>query len=327
MKFEFSVHPTFNFLNSFAEAFDLKVSNNRAIIPTRLGQGYVKEIITDTNLKLVVHHYRLKEDFHLKRLGSSETKNLISIVFNSNEVPTGDVKDKERLIQFSNANESTIQVASSSVGTETYFPANSDVRFLVIGVQRTELSSLLQVEEPNKQVQTILNSNTTFFFHERMSPDIQRVFKKLFWNSDQDHLLNLFYRIKIQELIYLLFSKLLRRENATQHAINKEDITKLNNVHSALLEDISEPPDLNELAKSVGMSNTKMKQLFKQIYGDSMYNYYLKARMEDAAYLLKHANLSVSEVGHRVGYSNMSHFSRMFRKHYGTSPKNYTSVG
>lgn len=327
MKFEFTVHPAFNFRDRFAEAFDLKVIKNRAIIPERLGQGYVKEIITNTNLKLVIHNYRLKEDFHLKRVGSAENTDLISMVFNSSEVPTGDIKDKEDFIQSSKANESTIQVASSSLGTETFFPANSDIRFAVVGVQRPILKSLLQVKTPNEQVETILNSSTTFFFHERMSIDIQRVFEKLFLNSDQDNLPNLFYRIKIQELIYLLFSKLLSRENAQQHPINKEDIAKLNNVHSAVLEDISTPPDLSELAKNVGMSKTKMKQLFKQIYGDSIYNYYLRARMEDAAYLLKHANLSVSEVGHQVGYSNMSHFSRMFRKHYGTNPKDYTSVG
>ncbi|HLR32539.1 MAG TPA: helix-turn-helix transcriptional regulator, partial [Fodinibius sp.] len=189
------------------------------------------------------------------------------------------------------------------------------------------LNLLLQIEDPNRQVQTILNNNTTFFFHECMTPDIQRVFKKLFWNNNQDKLPNLFYQIKIQELIYLLFSQLLCRENAQQYPINNEDIKKLNEVHFDILEDISEPPDLSELAQNIGMSKTKMKQLFKQIYGDSIYNYYLNARMEDAAYLLKHANLSVSEVGHQVGYSNMSHFSRMFQKHYGTNPKNYISVG
>lgn len=327
MKFEFTVHPAFNFRDRFAETFDLKVINNRAIIPERLGQGYVKEIITNANSKLVIHNYRLKKDFHLKRLSSAEKNDLISMVFNSSEVPTRDIKDKEHLIQSSNANESTIQIASSSLGTETFFPANSDIRFVVVGIQRSVLNSLLQVEAPNKQVETILNSSTTFFFHERMSIDIQRVFKKLFWNTDQDNLLNLFYRLRIQELIYLLFSKLLSRENAQQHTINKEDITKLNNVHSAVLEDISEPPKLSVLAKNAGMSKTKMKQLFKQIYGDSIYNYYLRARMKDAAYLLKHANLSVSEVGHQVGYSNMSHFSRMFQKHYGTNPKNYISAG
>src|SRR5699024_9875903 len=139
------VHPAFNFVTSFAERFGLDVRNNRVDIPERLGQGYIKEIITDDNIKLVLHNYRLNEDFHLKRLGPSPKSNPISIVFNSNEIPTDDVEDKERLVQFLETHESTIQIASSAVGTETVFQANSEVRFLVIGMPTSELDSLLNV--------------------------------------------------------------------------------------------------------------------------------------------------------------------------------------
>src|SRR5690606_28410991 len=156
----------------------------------------------------------LKEDFYLKRGAAPQKTNLISIVFNSYEVPTENIKDKEQLVQFSNANNAIIQVASSSIGTETFFQANTDVRFVVIGMAQSEIDSLLQIEQPNKQVQTILDNNTTFFFHERMSPEINRIYQQLFWNNENDNLPNLFYHIKIQELIYLLFNKLLGRESA-----------------------------------------------------------------------------------------------------------------
>ena len=327
MKFEFTVYPGFSFRDEFAEKFDLEITRNRVIIPDRLGQGYIKEINTNNNLKLVIHHYRLKEEFYQRRLGSSEQSSMVSVVFNSHEIPTGEVNDKENLVQSLNKNESTIQVASSLLGTETVFPANKDIRFMVVGVRRPALKSLLQAKNLNNQVQTILNSKSTFFYHEQMSADIQRIFDKLFLNTDRDKLVNLFYRYKTEELIYHLFSQLLHRENAKQLAINKDDIMKLNNVHAAIIKDTSEPPKIDELTKKAGMSKTKMKQLFKQIYGDSIYNYYLNARMEDAAYLLKHANLPVSEVGFRVGYTNLSHFSRMFRKHYGKNPKKYSSDG
>src|SRR5699024_2422898 len=117
------------------------------------------------------------------------------------EIPTGDVKNREQLIQYLESGESTIQIASSSIGTETYFKANSDIRFMVVGVSRETLNALLQVNTPNKQVQTILDSRSTFFFHEQMTADIQRIVKKLFQRNDRGQLNNLFYRIKIQKLI------------------------------------------------------------------------------------------------------------------------------
>ncbi len=46
-------------------------------------------------------------------------------------------------------------------------------------------------------------------------------------------------------------------------------------------------------------------------------------RLSQAAYLLKNANLKVSEIAASVGYSNMSFFHRIFEKKYGMSPKKY----
>jgi AraC-like DNA-binding protein len=77
----------------------------------------------------------------------------------------------------------------------------------------------------------------------------------------------------------------------------------------------------------VGMSETKLKLLFKQTFGDTIYNYYQKIRMEEAAFLLKQAGYSVSEVGYQLGFSNLSHFSRLFQRYYGNTPKKYVTAG
>ena len=49
--------------------------------------------------------------------------------------------------------------------------------------------------------------------------------------------------------------------------------------------------------------------------------------MEEAAFLLKQASISVSDVGYELGFSNLSHFSRLFQRHYGITPKKYTLAG
>lgn len=46
--------------------------------------------------------------------------------------------------------------------------------------------------------------------------------------------------------------------------------------------------------------------------------------MKEAARLLKEEKLSVSEVGYQLGFTNLSHFSRIFKKHIGMNPKQYT---
>jgi AraC-like DNA-binding protein len=46
--------------------------------------------------------------------------------------------------------------------------------------------------------------------------------------------------------------------------------------------------------------------------------------MQEAARLLKEQHLTVSEVGYRVGFTNLSHFSRVFERHLGLKPKKYS---
>jgi len=70
-----------------------------------------------------------------------------------------------------------------------------------------------------------------------------------------------------------------------------------------------------------GLGLTKLKKLFSQIFGQSIHNYYQTMRMMQAASLLN--QLSVSETGYKLGFTNLSHFSRLFEKHHQIKPKHY----
>jgi AraC-like DNA-binding protein len=328
MTFEFVVQPGFDFVKSFGEKFNIPVFNNGLQIPPHMGEGHIKMVEVEPGFKLVLHHYTLKVDFHLKRKSPPETNELISIVFNSNEIPMAFTPDRENAVQFLKTNGSSIQIAATALSTETFFPANAEVYFGVIGIRRQVLSSLLRIgSKINGPLETILHGDTLFFYHEKMHPEVLRVLKQVSEISEQNKLSDLLYRIKAHEMIYLLFDKLLDRGAEKQSPVNKSDIDKLYVIRTTILADMSQPPQLKALAKMAGMSETKMKQLFKQIFGDTIYNYYQNERMQEAGFLLKHAGYSVSEAGYRLGFSNLSHFSRLFEKHYGITPKKYTLAG
>lgn len=121
--------------------------------------------------------------------------------------------------------------------------------------------------------------------------------------------------------MYLLFAKLLARSIHSPVSINQADVEKMYALKASLLTDLSRIPQLPQLARNAGMSQTKMQQLFRQIFGDSIYNYYQSARMNEAARLL--TTLSVAETGYQLGFTNLSHFSRLFQKHYSLNPKQY----
>jgi two-component system response regulator YesN len=65
---------------------------------------------------------------------------------------------------------------------------------------------------------------------------------------------------------------------------------------------------------------------FKQQYDENYWQYVTRVRMEQAAALLKETNWKNSQIAERTGYTDESHFSRAFKKHYGISPKDYRAA-
>lgn len=78
-------------------------------------------------------------------------------------------------------------------------------------------------------------------------------------------------------------------------------------------------PNINLLAREAGMSLTKFRQLFKQLFGLPVYEYCLQHRMEKAKELL-HGGLTVSEVATQLEYSKLHYFSKSFKSYTGSSP-------
>ena len=84
-----------------------------------------------------------------------------------------------------------------------------------------------------------------------------------------------------------------------------------------------EPPSLQALSEEIDLSLSKLKEGFKQLYGETVYGYLLTHKMEEARRMLESGKFNVNEVGLKVGYSTSSHFIAAFKKKYNTTPKKY----
>ena len=102
-----------------------------------------------------------------------------------------------------------------------------------------------------------------------------------------------------------------------------EHIARWKQVSQDLEGRLGHPPTLPELANEIGLSLKKLKEGFKQIYGDSVFSFLFDYKMEMARKLLETGKYNVNEVGLKVGYSTASHFIAAFRKKYDTTPKQY----
>lgn len=78
-----------------------------------------------------------------------------------------------------------------------------------------------------------------------------------------------------------------------------------------------------EIAAALHLSTPYLSHVFKKLYGYSPIKYLLRRRIGEAQTLLISTDLSVTEIGERVGYETTSYFSAQFTKHVGMSPKAY----
>ncbi|GAA4323353.1 hypothetical protein GCM10023149_24250 [Mucilaginibacter gynuensis] len=325
MIFSFSATADFDFLTQFARHVGVPVDNDTMLIPEALGQGYIRRLAFGADFKITLHHYTLKEDLIIKRNCFEGGNDLITIFFYSNEQSLEIAFDNNPNVLFSQRDDSAVQVTSNDLSSTIRFPAKHKISYAVIGVMVPRLKSMLTLRKPNTILQTITSSGNSFLFFESMTAETKLLLKNMASLNMDDSLSHFYMQIKVQELLYVLFHQLSKRESTTHQNINSADAERLLHIRNEIIGDLSVPPVLGELAHIAAMSETKLKQLFKQTFGSSIYNYFQQARMEEAAFLLKQGRRSVAEVGYELGFTNLSHFSRLFEKHYGLKPKRFSS--
>jgi AraC-like DNA-binding protein len=325
MIFNFSATQDFDFLKQFAHHIQMPVHKDLLTMPEHLGSGYIRKLAFGQDFKITLHRYTLHEDLIIKRNTSGLGNDLITIFFYNNEQSLGiSFNDKPTLL-FSQRDESAIQVTSNDLSSTIRFPANHHIHYMVVAISPEYLSTLLAIQEPNSVIQTITGSGNSFLFFESMAAETKLLLKNMAAVDMNDPLSHFYMQIKVQELLYLIFHQLSLRESTTHQTINSADAERILNIRNEILKELNVPPVLSELAQIAAMSETKLKQLFKQTFGNTIYNYYQQARMEEAAFLLKKGKRSVAEVGYELGFSNLSHFSRLFEKHYGLNPKRFSA--
>jgi transcriptional regulator GlxA family with amidase domain len=83
------------------------------------------------------------------------------------------------------------------------------------------------------------------------------------------------------------------------------------------------PLDLDELAKVAAVSKFHLVRSFEAAYGETPMRYLSRRRVERAQDLLRHANLTVTEICMLVGFSSLGSFSARFTELVGESPVAY----
>ena len=168
------------------------------------------------------------------------------------------------------------------------------------------------------------NKEKKYYAQEGVSPGIAVILSQMMNYNLHPSIKQLYIKGKVYELISLYFNKSADADaEQCPFLVDEDNVKRIRKAKEIIISRMSEPPSLVELAQEIGLSLKKLKEGFKQIYGDSVYSFLFDYKMEHARKLLESGQHNVNEVGLRVGYSTSSHFISAFKKKYGTTPKKY----
>ena len=212
--------------------------------------------------------------------------------------------------------------------TQTDLPLNAELRpgSWMISVIMTirKFHSLFSREADYIHFLTLENKDKKYYAQERVSPAFAVILSQIMNYNLHPSIQELYIKGKVYELIALYFN---RNEEANieqcPYLADEDNVKRIREAKEIIISRMAEPPTLEQLSKEIGLPLKKLKEGFKQIYGDSVYSFLFDYKMEYARKMLETNAHNVNEVGLKVGYSTASHFISAFKKKYGTTPKKY----
>jgi AraC-like DNA-binding protein len=308
-----------NVLKSLALLLGTEVKNRRLEIPEKFGKGYCAGFVFNEHIRMLILNYELNENFVVKNPDINAPMRMILFKF-QNVIPKTETLSTGMQLKAI----PSVLIATSSMNTDVVIPIHTNTVAINIEVDANYLNGLFDLSEKSPVLQSLLQNTQPLLFEQMIYPSLQKIVDEIVTESVDETFELFFLRIKAEELICRLLMELEKRDEKHLYALNIHDIQTIYKVKGQMLEHLETPPVINELAICANMSPSKLKRVFKQIFGNSIFSYYQEFRMKEAARLLKEEKLSVSDVGYQMGFTNLSHFSRVFKEHIGMKPKQYS---
>ena len=315
MQIELKSKDGMGMLAAFAKKVGSEVINGRVEVPAEFGSGFIQGYSFDEHLRMMILNYELKQDFAVSR--KNQPTNMLLFNFQH-------IINSTRLQAAGNLKPS-VQITTQGLDVELFIPKDTFQNSITLSIDAGYLRKLIGTRIDHPLINTILENKRPLLFEEFVYVPLLKVVDDIVHTKVPPPLNDFYYRIKTLELICELLISLVSRDEKKVYGLNIADIKTLYQVKDKLLENICKAPTIGELANFAGMSETKLKRLFNQVFGKSIFQYFQSFRMQEAARLLKEG-LAVSEVGYLLGFSNLGHFTKVFEDIIGVKPKRYSKL-
>jgi len=169
-----------------------------------------------------------------------------------------------------------------------------------------------------------------------VTQQIEPVLRKLMSSADDEAASTMVQRMKLQSAVFELFGHLW--EAVSQEAVQwftdgHEKIELAHQIRNRLQGLMSQHfkhgheseghYGIDDIAAELGISSSHCNRVFKQVFGQSPRAVLSQLVLHEAKLLLGNPKLSVQNIAVMLGYKDIAHFSRQFKRWSGMSPSRY----
>lgn len=308
------------FLEDIAGFLGLQIIDNTLRFPEKIGSGYMKLIELPGGVEAILSHFRLYHDFLLERK-KTDREYYTFCCEELKEVTEFSMTIESDTFELKEDSRSAMYLTSFLYDIGYSLKSNSIASSVRVLLTPDWVKNYLGFDKKEETLQQYLELKTAGVLYKKVDAQSALIMNELLKEDQSDHLL--FYHSRILRLIDT-FSNWLTEETLRRPVtmnISAEDITRIRQIEERLTSDFSiPPPTIPELARSIAISESKLKTLFKAVYGLPPYEYFQKHRMEKARLMLLSKTYSIKDVGYAVGYANLSNFTLAFKKQFSQLP-------
>lgn len=164
-----------------------------------------------------------------------------------------------------------------------------------------------------------------FTLKGRIGPRIRAILSEILACPYQGRLREIYMEGKVLELLAVQMAEPLDGPRGVSGPASprRPDIERLYAIRESLMERLTDPPTLSELANAAGLSQKRLVREFVQAFGATPHGLLKERRLDLARHLLVDRGLPVKEVAEAVGFRYVTNFSNAFRERFGEPPGRY----
>jgi AraC-like DNA-binding protein len=236
---------------------------------------------------------------------------------------TAMIKVDDEMLHKTNIRHSVARLTSNIFENTEVLPAHMHIKSVKVLFSEEWLKKYMRLDAEDDVLKKYLSLKTESCDMEPLDGEYLKLMDDL-WAADKDDpLQNIYLQNRVTLLIERFFTRLYEKSNVLKGKFNlsSDAINRLMQMEKILVEDFSKlPPTIEQFSKMILMSSTMLKKNFKTMYGDSIYAYYQKQRLQKANEMLISGQYSVRETAGAVGYNNVSNFTSAYKKQFKKPP-------